>query len=234
VTGADVVLPSASSAATAHNVAGLLVRAWKVRVTAAHLVPAQGPVLLVANHTAFLDAVLLSAASPRPAHVLSEPDVLVPPFDRLLRGTGQLRMDDAAPDRSALHLARALLADGRVVGLFPEGRRGSGDVRHVRLEAPYLAALSGAVVVPVAILGSRIAGAGRDSLPRLRRRIEVLFGAPVDLDVEGDPRRRAVLARSGERLRQALSDHVRTAVARTGQDLPGPLPAPTHDHRSDA
>jgi 1-acyl-sn-glycerol-3-phosphate acyltransferase len=160
--------------------------------------------------------------------------VLVPPFDRLLRGTGQLRMDDAAPDRSALHLARALLADGRVVGLFPEGRRGSGDVRHVRLEAPYLAALSGAVVVPVAILGSRPAGAGRDSLPRLRRRIEVLFGAPVDLDVEGDPRRRAVLARSGERLRQALSDHVRTAVARTGQDLPGPLPAPTHDHRSDA
>jgi hypothetical protein len=76
----------------------------------------------------------------------------------------------------------------------------------------------------VAILGARPAGAGKDALPPWRSRIEVLVGEPVDIRVDGDPRRRAVLARSGERLRQALADHVATAVLRTGQPLPGPLP----------
>ncbi len=229
-----LTLPTTASAATGRNIAALLTRAWRLQVTAAHLVPASGPVILAANHTAFLDGVVLAAASPRPAHVLAEPETFLAPFARLMRGTAQVRFDYDAPDRTSLQLARELLARGDVVGIFAEGVRGAGDARHVRHEAAYLAAHSGAVVVPVAILGARPAGARRDGLPRLRGRIDVVFGAPVDVDVEGDPNRRAVLARSGERLRQALSDHVRTAVARTGQELPGPLPEPTNDHRSDA
>ena len=80
--------------------------------------------------------------------------------------------------------------------------------------------------MPVAILGSRPAGAGRDALPRLRARIDVVIGEPVDVRVDGDVRRRAVLARSGERIRQVLADHVRAACASTGQSLPGPLARP--------
>ena len=102
----------------------------------------------------------------------------------------------------------------------------------------YLAAMTGAVVVPVAILGARSAGARRDSLPRLRTPIDVVLGRPVDIRVDGDPRRRAVLTRSGERLRQVLTDHVLAACALTGRALPDPLnPAltdPTQQTRSDS
>jgi hypothetical protein len=62
--------------------------------------------------------------------------------------------------------------------------------------------------------------------PSARSRIEVVLGPAVDVRV-GDPRRWAVLARSGERLRQVVADDVRDACALTGQTLPGPLPAPT-------
>jgi 1-acyl-sn-glycerol-3-phosphate acyltransferase len=216
--------PSTASAATGRNVAALLARAWRLRTTAAHLVPAEGPVVLVANHTAFLDQFLLVAASPRPVHVLTGPEALVPPFGRLLLAAGQVPYDVDAPDRAALATALGILADGGVVGVFPEGARGAGDVRHVHHEAAYLAARSGAPVVPVAILGSRPRGGARDALPGWRARIDVVFGAPVDVRVDGDPLRRAVVARSGERMRQVLADHVRVACARTGQELPGPIP----------
>lgn len=226
--------PSTSRAATGRNLAALAARAWRVRVVGTEHVPAEGPVLLASNHTAFLDGLLLAAAAPRPVHVLAGSELFVPPLDRLLRGTGQIELHHDRADRSALRAAGRVLADGGVVGIFPEARRGAGDVRHVRHEVAYLAARSGAVLVPVAILGARPSGGGKDALPRLRARIDVVIGEPVDVRVDGDARRRAVLARSGERIRQVLADHVRAACASTGQDLPGPLPDPLHPTRSDA
>jgi 1-acyl-sn-glycerol-3-phosphate acyltransferase len=232
--GATDARPSTARAATGRNLAALAARAWRVRVVGAEHVPAEGPVLLAANHTAFLDGLLLAAAAPRPVHVLAGAELFVPPLDRLLRGTGQIELHHDRADRAALRTAGRVLADGGVVGIFPEASRGSGDVRHVRHEAAYLVARSGARVVPVAILGARPAGGGRDALPRLRARIDVVIGEPVDVRVEGDPRRRAVLARLGERIRQVLADHVRAACASTGQALPGPLPDPPAPIRSDA
>jgi 1-acyl-sn-glycerol-3-phosphate acyltransferase len=228
VTG-DAAPLSTSGAATGRNLAALLTRLWRVSVTGSHLVPAEGPVILAANHTAFLDGVLLPVASPRPVHVMAKAAIWVPPLDRLLRATSQIPVDYDGPDRTALKQGLAVLGAGGVIGVFPEAHRGAGDVRHIRHGAAYLAARSGAPVVPVAILGARPAGAGKDALPRMRSRIDVLVGEPVDIRVDGDPRRRAVLARSGERLRQVLADHVRTAALRTGQELPGPLPDQPHD-----
>jgi 1-acyl-sn-glycerol-3-phosphate acyltransferase len=223
---------STSGAATGRNLAALVSRLWKVRVAGAHHVPADGPVILAANHTAFLDGILLAAASPRPVHVLAKSEIFVPPIDRLMRATSQIRLEYDGPDRSALLQALEVLAADGVIGVFPEAHRGAGDVQHLRHGAAYLASRSGAPVVPVAILGARPEGAGKDALPRMRSTVHVVFGAPVAIAVDGDARRRAVVARSGERLRQALSDHVHEAVRRTGQDLPGPLPVSTPDHRS--
>lgn len=224
--------PSTSGAATGRNLAALVSRLWRLRVSGAHHVPGEGPVVLAANHTAFLDGILLAAASPRPAHVLTPKQAFAPPLDRLLRATSQIPIDDDAPDRTALRTAAAVLEDGGVVGVFPEQHRGLGDGSHVRHGAAYLAAAGGAVVVPVAILGARPIGAGKDALPRLRSFLDVVIGEPVDIRVDGDPRRRSVVARSGERLRQVLADHVALAVRRTGQQLPGPLPDPNPQHRS--
>jgi 1-acyl-sn-glycerol-3-phosphate acyltransferase len=185
----------------------------------------------VANHTALLDGLLLAGSTHRPVHLLAKSEIFLPPFDRFLRAVAQVPLDYDGPDRTALHTARRLLDSGSAVGIFPEAHRGAGDVRHVRHGAAYLQAHTGATVVPVAILGARPAGSGKDAIPRVRSRIDVVFGEPIDISVEGDPARRAVLARSGERLRQQLADHVTQACRRAGQTLPGDLP-PTTQTRS--
>lgn len=223
-----------SAAATGRNLAGLVAKAWKLTVWGAESVPRSGPIILASNHTAFLDGLFLLAASPRPVHVLVSADIFVSPFARVLTASAQIRLESDVPDRGALARAVGVLRDEGVIGIFPEADRGSGDVRHVDHGVAYLAANSGAHVVPVAILGARPDGSGRDSMPRPRARVDVVFGAPVDIRVDGDARRRAVLARSGERVRQLLSDHVRTACASTGQNLPGPLPDTDTSHRSNS
>jgi 1-acyl-sn-glycerol-3-phosphate acyltransferase len=181
-------------------------------------------VLLVANHIGVLDGFLLGSVGPRPVHVLTKSQLFVPPLDSILRRFGQVSLDYTIPDRSALRTAAELLAAGRVVGVFPEGHRGRGDVAHARHGASYLVAHSTARVVPVAILGTRGTGQKLDSVPRPRATIDVVFGESFRPSVEGDPRRRIVVARSSELIRQRLADHVRTACARTGQVLPADEP----------
>jgi 1-acyl-sn-glycerol-3-phosphate acyltransferase len=225
---------STSAAATGRNLAGLVAKAWKLTVWGPEGVPRTGPIILASNHTAFLDGLFLLAASPRPVHVLVSSDIYVAPFARVLTASAQIRMESDVPDRAALARALGVLRTEGVVGIFPEADRGRGDVRHVDHGVAYLAANTGALVVPVAILGARPAGSGRDAMPRPRSRVDVVFGAPIDIRVDGDARRRAVLARSGERVRQLLSDHVRWACARTGQNLPGPLPDTDTSHRSNS
>jgi 1-acyl-sn-glycerol-3-phosphate acyltransferase len=224
-TTAGVPVPGAAGAATARNLAALALRAWALRVSSLHLVPVEGPVLLAANHVGFLDGLVLVGSAPRPVHVLASPSLFRPPWAGVLRASGQIAYDADRPDRVALHAAVDVLQDGGAVAAFPEAHRGAGDVAHVRHGTAYLAHLSGAPVVPVAVLGTRPPGGGPDALPRWRSRLDVVFGEPVDIRASGDPRRRAVVARTGERLRQVLADHVRTACRRTGQDLPGPIPA---------
>ncbi|MEZ5116524.1 MAG: lysophospholipid acyltransferase family protein [Candidatus Nanopelagicales bacterium] len=218
--------PRASGAAHGRNLGSLLLRsAYRLRVTGAHLVPRRGPLLLVANHTSDLDAAVLFAAGPRPVHLMTRADGFVPPLDRLLRSTGQIAVRCGEPDREALRSAAAVLADGRAVGLFPEGSPGPGDVARIRHGVAYLQARTGAAVVPVAILGTRAAGQSAVAWPPARTLIDVVFGTPLDLVPVPDPCRRADLARLGERVRQGLADHVRLASARTGQDIPGDEPA---------
>lgn len=210
-----------SGVATARNIGALLALCmWDARVSTAHAIPTHGPVLLVASHAGSLDGPLLVALSPRPVHVLTNTEVFVGVWGRLLRAAGQVAVECGEPDRSALRNALALLADDRVVAVFPEARPGRGDAAHTRHGAAYLALNSAAVVVPVAILGSRRSGATLDSVPRLRARVDVVFAPPIDLPAGGDPRRRATLARTSELIRQHLADHVRTACQRTGQHLP--------------
>lgn len=211
--------PPEGGAATARNVAALVGRLWRLGVSGAHHVPAHGPVLLAANHTALADGPVLVATSPRPVHLLAKSALFVGPWARLLRAAGQVEIAYDRPARSALLECVGLLQEGRVVGVFPEAHRGRGDVATIHHGVAYLAVRTGAPVVPVAILGSRGSGRPLDSLPRARAGIDVVFGAPVMVDGR-DVHRRAALAGVGERIRQALADHVATACRRTGRQLP--------------
>ncbi|WP_380168279.1 lysophospholipid acyltransferase family protein [Jannaschia sp. R86511] len=182
---------------------------------------ATGPVLLAVNHVSVLDGPLVYSSNwRRGAHFLVKKEMFRGFFGWVLHQVGQIPVDRSGGDRAALVSAVAVLRDGGVAGIFPEGSRGRGDVAAVRTGIAWIALQSGAPVVPVAVLGTRRTGERSGGLPRLRRRLRVVHGEPFQLlRPDGVPGKQA-LAMAAEQVRVRLGQHVEAAVALTGEPLP--------------
>jgi 1-acyl-sn-glycerol-3-phosphate acyltransferase len=184
---------------------------FKVRVLGAEFVPRNGPVLLAGNHTGFLDGPLVYALSPRSATFLAKSELFVGPLARVLGWLGQIPVHRGRPDRAALKAGLEVLAAGGALGVFPEGTRGAGTLDEVSDGLAYLALRSGAKVVPLAVLGTAEALPKGARLPRWRAPVTVVFGPPVQVVVDGDPRARRTVRAAAEQLRVVLVGHLRTA-----------------------
>lgn len=183
-----------------------------------------GPAILAVNHTGYLDGAFVFAMSPRSAHFLVLQQTFSGFLGWLLRFVGQIPMDQRRGDRRALGAALTVLASGGVVGIFPEGGRGRGDLAEVGKGAAWLAMQSGAPVVPVACLGTRETGQLAAWWPPLRSRLVADFGVPIV--VGGDPALpgRARLERASVALQERLIAHVLAASERHGIPLPTDVP----------
>lgn len=195
--------------------------AWRIRRHGLEHVPASGPVILAANHLAVIDGPLLVALAPRPAFALAKNELFVGGLGRLLEAAGQIPIDQYHPDHGALRRAVGVLDAGQALTIFPEGGRDLGDLARIRSGVAYLAMVTGAPIVPVALLGTRLPGQSVKELPPRGSTIHVSFGAPLELNRVLWPRRRVPLAEATERVRQHLVAHLREAEASTGMPLPG-------------
>lgn len=186
-----------------------------------HLLPAKGPTILAPNHLSVLDGPLLGAVTPRMVHAVGKVEVFGGLQGHLLRRFGQISIDRSIVDSRAIRQSIATLRDGRVLSVYPEGSRGAGDFTRVRSGVAYLAMVTGAPIVPVALLGTRVPGGSIDHHPPKGTRIDVVFGEPVTVDRVSFPRRRPDVRAVADEIGEILRAHVRKAVVATGNPLPG-------------
>ena len=184
----------------AGSAAGASARCCGLRVHHGDRIPAAGPVVLVANHSAFVDGPLLLGLVGRRTVFLTKQEMFRGPLAWLLPRIGQLavRRGRAGP---GVRCARrvGVLRGGGMVGVFPEGTRGAGDVAAAQHGAAWLARAAGAVVLPVVCRGTRRAAGLRR---RFRPRVDVLVGEPLTVAPGGG---RAGLAAATETVRAALA-----------------------------
>jgi 1-acyl-sn-glycerol-3-phosphate acyltransferase len=148
-----------------------------------------GPCIVAANHSSFLDGPLLSLAyckaRLRPLHMIAYEE----PFRHwlmgwILRSGGAIpfRRGDRASQGNMLAAALAWLAAGEAVGIFPEGHINRKPLlNRARPGAALLALESGAPVVPAAIIGSDAILPPGKPIPRPAARARIVFGQPVAL-----------------------------------------------------
>ncbi|MEV2248161.1 lysophospholipid acyltransferase family protein [Streptomyces sp. NPDC049970] len=197
---------------------GLMYGLFRPRVLGAWRVPTAGPVILAVNHAHNLDGPMLMGTAPRPVHFLIKKEAFVGPLDPFLRGIGQLKVDRTTVDRTAITQALGVLADGGVLGIFPEGTRGEGDFASLRAGLAYFAVRGGAPIVPVAVLGST-EGRGRliPALPPLRSRVDVVFGDAFQAGDGSGRRTRRALDEATLRIQGELTAHLANARRLTGR-----------------
>jgi glycerol-3-phosphate dehydrogenase (NAD(P)+) len=151
------------------------------RIGTEHL-PRSGPLLLASNHRSFLDPFVIGTLLRRPVYYMAKRELFRHRLVAwLLNGLGAFPVDRGAGDEQAMETARAILARGDCVVLFPEGTR----VRPGPLGAPRrgvgrLALQTGAPVAPIAVIGTEDVRRGWRIRPRkVRIRVgpPLLFGA---------------------------------------------------------
>jgi 1-acyl-sn-glycerol-3-phosphate acyltransferase len=192
---------------------------FRWRIDAREQVPPRGPAIIAANHQSFSDSLFLPLAMRRRVTFLAKAEY----FDQkrtawLFRAVGQIPIHRTGGDASAraLATAREVLADGRIIALYPEGTRSTdGNVHRGRTGVARLAMECGVPVVPVGISGTdRIQPRGsrwfRPFLP-----VRVSFGAPMTFDSAGLVDVETGRA-STERLR-SFTDALMTEIARLAE-----------------
>lgn len=174
----------------------LLVRTlYRLRVRGVEThVPDEGPALVVCNHVSYMDALILSASIPRPVRFVMYYKIFNIPVMRWIFRTAKAipiasPREDAALMQRAFDEIDAALADGQVVGIFPEGRLTSnGEIAAFKSGIERVLAKRPVPVMPMALRGMwssmwshRDNRMGRMRVPRrLRARVEVVAGAPVE------------------------------------------------------
>ena len=172
---------------------------WVLRLTCdevwddARQLPADGGVLVVGNHLAYVDALSVGRYlvwSGRWVRYLGKAEVWnIPGIGWLARKCHQIpvhRGTDRAKD--ALGPARIALEEGRCIGIFPEGgRTRDPDFWPMvpRTGAARLALATGVPVIPVGHWGAQEFMPGRRlAPPRLwpRKTLAIVMGDPVPLD----------------------------------------------------
>ncbi len=201
-----------------------LLRGWyDVEIHGSERVPAHGPVVMAANHVGWLDGPLLAIASPRPVHALTKQEMFDGPLGSFLLAAGQIPLDRHHVDLLSIRTALRVLEDDRVVGVFPEGARGTGEMISPRSGAAYLGLVSGAPIVPVSFLGTRVPGGSDGSVPPRGTRIALTFGEPVRLEPQPWPRTQQLVAHAAAQVTAGILETMRTAEEITGMSLPGPI-----------
>ena len=149
-------------------------------VFGAEHVPAEGPCLLVFNHLSTLDGPLLITVVPRrDLSALVTSDYRRRPLQRLLiEAAGGVWIRRGTGDRAALETALALLGQGRIVAVAPEGRISPTKTLIEAKRGPaFLAARANVPVVPVALTNTEHVVR---ALKRLRRiTLTIRFGEPL-------------------------------------------------------
>ncbi|WP_329793585.1 lysophospholipid acyltransferase family protein [Lentzea sp. DG1S-22] len=171
--------------------------AWqfRLRVHGLDRVPLSGGVVVVANHSSMADGPILFGVLPRRVTFLVKQEMFQGVVGYLLRKIGQIPVKRQEADRTALTSALSVLRAGGVIGVFPEGTRGEGDVANAQNGAAWLAKTSGAVVLPIACRGTYQAKGWRPE-------VDVLIGEPFHLP-EG--KGRAALGVATEQVRDRLA-----------------------------
>ncbi len=115
--------------------------------------PEEGPLIVVANHFHFYDAVILIHSTPWPLEFLADfqmPNVPSPlkVFPALYR---TYDVAQGTPNLEAMRASQAILAQEGVLGIFPEGRVQAPPLRKALPGAAFLALRTGAPILPVGI-----------------------------------------------------------------------------------
>lgn len=166
---------------------------YRYEITNRNNIPPQGAYVLACNHQSYTDPVLLNIGQKRMINFMAKEELFRNKFfAALIRSLGAFPVHRGGTgDQTAINNAQKLLSDGRVLGIFPEGKRSTtGELLKLRAGAVMLAFQCGVPIVPACITakGGRI---------KMFNKVKITYGDPISSEELG------ITTGSGKELREA-------------------------------
>ncbi|UCB56663.1 MAG: 1-acyl-sn-glycerol-3-phosphate acyltransferase [Candidatus Omnitrophota bacterium] len=151
---------------------------FRIQVFGRENIPSNGGFILAGNHASYLDPPALAVACPRQVYFLAKEELFVGLFGRLITKLHAFPVKGQPGELIALRRAIKELQSGRVLLVFPEGRRtADGEFDRPRPGVGFLAVRAGVPIVPAFIEGSNRALPVHSKFIRPVK-IRVYFGRP--------------------------------------------------------
>jgi glycerol-3-phosphate dehydrogenase (NAD(P)+) len=147
------------------------------RISREHI-PAEGPVIVAANHRSFLDPFVIATMARRPMYYVAKQELFGNKLQAwILNALGAFPVARGAGDTEMIETAKAILGRGDIVLIFPEGTRTRpGSLGKPKRGVGRLALESGAPVVPVAVIGTEAVRRGWRIRPH---KVRIRAGRPL-------------------------------------------------------
>jgi 1-acyl-sn-glycerol-3-phosphate acyltransferase len=158
------------------------------KVEGLEYVPTSGPAILASNHLAVMDSFFLPLVVRRRITFLAKSEYFTGTGLKgwlsrwFFTAVGQVPIDrsDADAAQAALNTAEQVLAQGKLLGMYPEGTRSpDGRLYKGKTGLGRLALETGVPVIPVAMIGTNVVNPPGSTTLRFGR-VTVRFGKPME------------------------------------------------------
>lgn len=149
-------------------------------------IPTEGPVIIASNHRSFLDPFVIGTMAKRPMYYVSKSELFTSRWRAWILGAlGAFPVVRGSGDADMIDTAKAILARGDIVLIFPEGSRiRPGSLAEPRRGVGRLALETGAPVVPLSLIGTEAVRRGWRIRPH---KVRIRAGRPLTFPVVSEP-----------------------------------------------
>ena len=172
-------------------------------------VPVDKNFIAVCNHTSYLDPTLAGAFVPGWFfYQLAKVELFSsPPVAAIMRYLGGIPVNRKKPRPSSIKRALRVIKSGYPLLIFPEGRRTPTEkVLEFKPGAAYFIEKTGLPVLPIRILGAENVWSTKMKLPRLCKKIIIIFGKLQEVEFDTTLKRKERYKMVMEHLRQKVID----------------------------
>ena len=129
---------------------------YRIEVRGKDNIPKTGPVILIANHRSYVDPIVMGLATyPRRICFMAKEELFsIPVLKTLIRWLYAFPVKRGEADREALRTALKYLAEGDMIGGYPEGTRHPEQLGEFQTGFAFLALKSKAEIIPMGISGT--------------------------------------------------------------------------------